>query len=191
MWVRHASRARARTQTIATSGAARSADPGRHWNRAARLAPVRGDERGGDIADARRVRLGRSDCRRPQLWDRLLIPDRVRRPPREGFSWIDRRFLNEYAARLTGDAVFLYLFLAAVSDQHGLSFYRDATIAVRLRMREPAVVAARDELLTHGLIAYESPLTQLLALPAPRLERRGQHALRTLFESLPPSGGAS
>jgi len=122
---------------------------------------------------------------------RLLVPDRVRRPPREGFSWIDRRFLHEYAARLTGDAVFLYLFLAAVSDQDGLSFYREATIAVRLRMREPAVVAARDELLTHGLVAYESPLTQVLTLPSPRLEQRGAHAVRTLFESLPPVGGAS
>ena len=122
---------------------------------------------------------------------RLLVPDRVRRPPREGFSWVDRRFLHEYAARLTGDAVFLYLFLAAVSDQDGLSFYRDATIAVRLRMREPAVVAARDELLTHGLLVYESPLTQVLALPSPRVERRGAHAVRTLFESLPPSGGTS
>lgn len=122
---------------------------------------------------------------------RLLIPDRVRRPPREGFSWIDRRFLHEYAARLTGDAVFLYLFLAAVSDQHGLSFYRDATIAVRLRMSEPAVVAARDELLTFGLIAYQAPLTQVLALPSPRLEQRGYHAVRTLFETLPPAAGGA
>jgi hypothetical protein len=122
---------------------------------------------------------------------RLLVPDRVRRPPREGFSWIDRRFLHEYAARLSGDAVFLYLFLAAVSDQDGLSFYRDATIAVRLRMREPAVVAARDELLTHGLLAYESPLTQVLALPSRRVEQRGSHAVRTLFESLPTAGGSS
>jgi hypothetical protein len=31
----------------------------------------------------------------------LLIPDRVRRPPREGWSWIDRRFLREHAARLS------------------------------------------------------------------------------------------
>ena len=122
---------------------------------------------------------------------RVLIPDRVRRPPREGFSWIDRGFLQEYAARLTGDAVFLYLFLAAVSDKDGLSFYRDSTLAVRLRMREPAVVAARDELVTYGLIAYESPLTQVLALPTRRLEQRGHHAVRTLFESLPLSGGGS
>ena len=123
---------------------------------------------------------------------RLLVPDRVRRPPRDGFSWIDRRFLHEYAARLSGDAVFLYLFLTTVSDQHGLSFYRDESVAVRLRIREPEVVAARDELLTHGLIAYEAPLTQVLALPSRRLEQRGPHAVRTLFESLPPAaGGAS
>ena len=56
---------------------------------------------------------------------KLLVPDRVRRPPKEGFSWIDRRFLREHAAKLTGDAVMLYFFLAAVSDQHGLSFYSD------------------------------------------------------------------
>jgi hypothetical protein len=78
----------------------------------------------------------------------LLVADRVRRPPREGFSWVDRRFLRDFASRLSGDAVFLYFLLAAVSDKHGLSFYGDATIAVRLRMREEAVVAARDDLVT-------------------------------------------
>jgi hypothetical protein len=53
---------------------------------------------------------------------RLLVTDCVRRPPREGFSWVDRRFLREYAARLPGDAILLYFFLTAVSDQQGLSF---------------------------------------------------------------------
>jgi hypothetical protein len=125
---------------------------------------------------------------------RVLVPDRVRRPPREGFSWVDRRFLHEYAARLSGEAVFLYLFLAAVSDQHGLSFYRDTTLAVRLRISEPAVVQAREELLTYDLVAYQPPLTQVLSLPRPRLERKDYHALRALCESQPPleqPGGAS
>ena len=122
---------------------------------------------------------------------RVLVPDRVRRPPREGFSWVDRRFLHEYATRLSGEAVFLYLFLAAVSDQHGLSFYRDTTIAGRLRMREPDVVQAREELLLHDLIAYQSPLTQVLSLPVARLQRKDCHALRALWESQPPPGGAS
>jgi hypothetical protein len=28
---------------------------------------------------------------------RLLLPNRVRRPPEDGFSWVDRRFLQDYA----------------------------------------------------------------------------------------------
>jgi hypothetical protein len=104
---------------------------------------------------------------------RLLIPDRVRRPPREGWSWVDRRFLREHASRLSHDAIVLYFFLAAVSDKHGLSFYKDTTIAVRLRMDEQAVVRAREELLTEDLVAYQVPLTQVLSLPQPALARRG------------------
>jgi len=119
---------------------------------------------------------------------RVLVPDRVRRPPGEGFSWVDRRFLHEYAARLSGDAVFLYLFLAAVSDQHGLSFYRDTTIAGRLRVREQAVVEAREELVTYDLVAYQPPLTQVLSLPTARLERKECHALRALFQTLNEPG---
>lgn len=115
---------------------------------------------------------------------RLLIPDRVRRPPREGFSWIDRRFVRDHAAKLTGDAVMLYFFLAAVGDQHGLSFFSDSTLAVRLRMREQAVVDAREELITHDLVAYEAPLTQVLSLPDPRRRRRDLPALEGLFRAL-------
>jgi hypothetical protein len=113
----------------------------------------------------------------------LLAVDRVRHPPREGFSWVDRRFLRDFASRLSGDAVFLYFFLAAVSDKHGLSFYGDATIAVRLRMREEAVVAARDDLVIHDLVAYQSPLAQVLSLPTPCVERGGPAALRALLHA--------
>ena len=114
----------------------------------------------------------------------LLVPDRVRRPPPEGFSWVDRRFLRDFAPQLSGDAVFLYFFLAAVSDRQGLSFYNDATLAVRLRVREEAVVAARDELVTHDLIAFQTPLTQVLSLPPSRVERRGLHALEALLQAV-------
>jgi hypothetical protein len=110
----------------------------------------------------------------------LLVTDRVRRPPTEGFSWVDRRFLRDFASRLSGDAVFLYFFLAAVSDRQGLSFYNDATLAVRLRVREEAVVAAREELVVYDLVAYQAPLTQVLSLPRPRVERGGPAAVREL-----------
>ncbi|MBW1907129.1 MAG: hypothetical protein JRJ24_17870 [Deltaproteobacteria bacterium] len=103
----------------------------------------------------------------------VLLPDRVRRPPAEGWSWIDRRFLRDHASRISHDAILLYFFLVAVSDKHGLSFYRDATIAVRLRIQEQAVVRAREELVTEDLVAYRVPLTQVLSLRPPALVRRG------------------
>ena len=116
---------------------------------------------------------------------RVLIADRVRRPPADGFSWVDRRFLREFAARLSGDAVFLYFFLAAVSDKQGLSFYADSTIAVRLRMSEGIMVRAREELIDFDLIAYQPPLTQVLSLPVSRVQRRQApgSVLRKLFEN--------
>lgn len=103
---------------------------------------------------------------------RVLVTDRVRQPPADGFSWIDRRFLREFASRLSGDAVFLYLFLTAVSDKHGVSFYADTTLALRLRVSETAIHHAREQLITHDLVAYHPPLTQVLSLPSSRIERR-------------------
>ena len=102
----------------------------------------------------------------------ILVPDRVRRPPKDGWSWIDRRFVREHAPRLSHEAILLYFFLAAVSDKDGLSFYGNASIAVRLRMSETAVVRARDELVAADLLAYRAPLVQVLSLPRGGVERR-------------------
>jgi hypothetical protein len=120
----------------------------------------------------------------------VLVPDRVRRPPTTGWSWIDRRFLRERAPRLTQEAILLYFFLAAVSDKEGLSFYSDASIAVRLRMTEAAVVAARDELVREDLVAYRAPLVQVLSLPRAAVERRGG-GLVQLGEMLGALSGSS
>jgi hypothetical protein len=102
---------------------------------------------------------------------RILVPDRLRRPPATGWSWIDGRFVRQHMDHLSREAVLLYFFLAAVGDQHGLSFYSDGTLAARLRMSLPSVLQARDELLAYDLIAHEPPLTQVLSLP-PRCQRR-------------------
>jgi hypothetical protein len=104
----------------------------------------------------------------------ILVPERLRRPPATGWSWVDRRFVREHAARLSRDAVLLYFFLSAVADRHGLSFYGDATLAALLRMPLPALVEARDELLAHDLIAHEARFTQVLSLPSPLQQRSGQ-----------------
>jgi hypothetical protein len=53
-----------------------------------------------------------------------------------------------------------------------------------LRVREEAVVAARDELVVYDLVAYQAPLTQVLSLPLPHVERGGPAALRELIRTL-------
>lgn len=103
---------------------------------------------------------------------RILVPERLRRPPATGWSWIDRRFLREHAEQLSRDAVLLYLFLSAVADKQGLSFYGDGTLAARLRLTLAALNAAREELLARDLIAHQPPLVQVLSLPASVLRRR-------------------
>lgn len=102
---------------------------------------------------------------------RLLVRERLRRPPDTGWSWVDRRFVREYAEHLSREAVSLYFFLAAVADRQGLSFHSDASIALVLRLLPEAVVRARDELVEQDLVACEPPLTQVLSVP-PRSPRR-------------------
>jgi hypothetical protein len=103
---------------------------------------------------------------------RILVGERLRRPPATGWSWVDRRFLREHGDYLSREAVLLYLFLAAVADRHGLSFYSDHTLTSRLRLAPQVLQAARQELLDRDLIAYQLPLVQVLSLPASVLSRR-------------------
>jgi hypothetical protein len=103
---------------------------------------------------------------------RLLVPQRLRRPPASGWSWIDRRFLREHGDHLSREAMLLYLFLAAVADKHGLSFYSDNTLSSRLRLTLPDLEKARQELLERDLIAYQLPLVQVLSVPLPGVRRR-------------------
>jgi hypothetical protein len=102
----------------------------------------------------------------------ILVPQRLRRPPATGWSWVDRRFLREHGDHLSRDAILLYLFLAAVADRHGLSFYSDHTLTCRLRLSASALAQAREELLRRDLIAHQLPLVQVLSLPEPSVQRR-------------------
>src|SRR5260370_31099600 len=86
---------------------------------------------------------------------RILVPERLRRPPSTGWSWLDRRFLRAHGDYLSREAVLLYLFLAAVADRHGLSFYSDHTLSSRLQLSPQALERARQELLERDLIANE------------------------------------
>jgi hypothetical protein len=105
---------------------------------------------------------------------RIPVAGRLRRPPATGWSWMDRRFLREHGDSLSREAVLLYLFLAAVADRHGLSFYSDRTLTSRLQLSQQALERARQELLDRDLIAQQLPLVQVLSLPAPTVSRRPQ-----------------
>lgn len=102
----------------------------------------------------------------------ILVAQRLRRPPATGWSWVDRRFLREHGDYLSREAILLYLFLAAVADRHGLSFYSDHTLTSRLQLSPQALEKARQELLDRDLIACQLPLVQVLSLPAPVVHRR-------------------
>jgi hypothetical protein len=96
---------------------------------------------------------------------RVLDPERVRKI--EGsFSWIDHRFVTGGFLRdLSPLEILLYLFLVAVSDRNGLSFYHDDRIATLLKIDLPALGQAREGLVLRSLLAYHPPLYQVLSLP--------------------------
>jgi hypothetical protein len=104
---------------------------------------------------------------------RVLCPERLRRVP-EQFSWIDHRLVRDrHIGRCSANALALYLFLVTVADGQGLSYYSDASLSERLPLDGPALIRARQELITARLIAYQKPLYQVLALEAPS-PRTGQ-----------------
>ena len=106
---------------------------------------------------------------------RLLCPDRIRKPP-AGFNWLDHRLVRDgYIELCSHPAAALYLFLVTVADARGLSYYSDDSVMKRLCMDSATLDQARRNLVSIGLIAYQKPLYQVLALdgrfePAPVAE---------------------
>jgi len=98
----------------------------------------------------------------------LLCRDRVRRVPAQ-FSWLDQRLVrHDHVRRCDCVALALYLVLVTVADAQGLSFYSDRRLGALLSVRPERLAVAREQLLRAGLIAYEPPLYQVLALdPTP------------------------
>ena len=98
---------------------------------------------------------------------RVLCPQKLRRVPQQ-FSWIDHRLVRDrHIGRCSPYGLALYLFLVTVADGHGLSYYSDQTISRLLPLDVAALASARQELIAAGLIAYQRPLYQVLALDAP------------------------
>ena len=82
------------------------------------------------------------------------------------FSWIDRRIITDgFLDALAATGILLYLFLIAVSDRNGLSYYHDDRICRILKIDLFGLGEARTDLTQRGLIAYKYPIYQVLKLP--------------------------
>jgi hypothetical protein len=124
---------------------------------------------------------------------RLLVPSRVRQIPRQ-FSWVDQRLVRDrYIERCDAQALALYLFLVTVADAQGLSYYADGSIGRLLSLDVEHLIHARQALIEAGMIGYEKPLYQVLALESraaseqstsPILARASTQGLRSIREVL-------
>jgi hypothetical protein len=95
----------------------------------------------------------------------VVCEERVRRVPRQ-FSWVDHRLVRDgFCRRCRPEDLALYLLLVTVGDAEGLSYYGDRSVARLINLPEEGVAVARDGLLRADLIAYRSPLYQVLELP--------------------------
>ena len=97
---------------------------------------------------------------------RPISLDKLRRVPPQ-FSWVDQRLVRDhYIDQLSPQACALYLFLVTVADAHGLSYYADPSLCQRLSLTSTELSQARQVLIMRDLVAYQRPLSQVLALDA-------------------------
>jgi hypothetical protein len=87
------------------------------------------------------------------------------RPVPKQCSWVDQRLVRDRSIdQLSPQACALYLFLVTVADAQGLSYDADPSLCQRLSMTDPELPQARQALITRGLVAYQRPLSPVLAL---------------------------
>lgn len=116
-----------------------------------------------------------------------ICPDRIRTIPPK-FNWLDHRLVRDrHLERLTPEAAALYLFLVTVSDGQGLSYYAQHSIGQYLSMDEASLTAARHCLQGADLIAYKSPLYQVLDLVTPSRQKLSSVAIKAADPSTPMS----
>src|SRR3974390_574266 len=99
-----------------------------------------------------------------QIKKRVLCAERLRKVPPQ-FSWVDQRLVRQrYVQRCDHAALALYLVLVIVADAEGLSYYSDESLERMLQLDHAGLRAARRQLTQPGLVVYQKPLYQVLAL---------------------------
>lgn len=96
---------------------------------------------------------------------RILNRKRIRKIT-DGFAFIPHRFLKDgFLNSLEPAPLLLYLFLVVASDGYGLSFYSDKSVCRLLKMQPTELDDCRNVLISSDLLAYQTPLYQVLELP--------------------------
>jgi hypothetical protein len=100
-----------------------------------------------------------------------LIPSRIR-SINGSFGFIPHRFIRGgYLTELNSDELLLYFFLILAADAYGLSYYSDRTISKLIDLSFEEITDCRNSLMAFDLIAYKSPLYQVLELPIIPIKR--------------------
>lgn len=94
-----------------------------------------------------------------------LEPGRVR-CPKGAYGWVDLRAVTEgHLERLGRDAALVYLFLCAVGDRQGISFWSRAKMARMLHLDTEAIEVALTRLAASDLVAAKDRVVQVLPIP--------------------------
>lgn len=122
----------------------------------------------------------------------ILRADRIRRR-RGSFGWIEHRFIREgFLEGLRHPEALLYVFLAIVADERGISFYSQERIRQLLGIPHAHTLqGAINELVDRDLLAYRSGIYQVLDLPASAGLYDRSHDYRNSREHRNPGGDAS
>jgi len=76
----------------------------------------------------------------------------------------------------------LYLFLVCVGDRRGLSYYSDKSIAEKLKMDAGLLEKARSELIRSDLLAWRSPIYQVLSMESATVKKRSSQGVMRLSD---------
>jgi hypothetical protein len=107
-----------------------------------------------------------------------IMPQRRRRIPPQ-FSWVDHRLVRDGHIRgRSAPALALYLFLVTVADAEGMSWYSEAAVCRHLSWSGSQLQGARSELERAALIAYRTPLYQVLSLAPAAIASDRPHGSR-------------
>jgi hypothetical protein len=90
---------------------------------------------------------------------------RVRRPPTQGFGWVDRRIITAgHLAHMNQVEAVVYLVLCVVADRNGISYYRPETLARLVKQSTDRVLQALEGLASRSFIAAEGRFVQVTSL---------------------------